>query len=220
LVPVEGSVLTGGLTYEDRRGTVVDWNLSFTADGVSSSRSFRSGTLTFMAPVLLDDEPIARRTLAHDMESFLAVIIWIATIDYENEPAFLATPLAVTLLDKKKAPLDIVQIKENWFQSQKSFRKRITEHFQPLYRKDSRFIACLSKLRLILYLGNGDDNDGMEMEKSADPKEDLFRTCMKDIDDYLNEQKGCDEMQWIDSQALASRAHISQSLAQEEIVAD
>jgi len=27
--------------------------------------------------------------------------------------------------------------------------------------------------------------------------------CMKEIDNYLRETKGCDEMQWSDSQALA-----------------
>jgi hypothetical protein len=61
------------------------------------------------------------------MESFFAVIIWIATFDYENEHAFLAIPLAAILLDKKK---DIVQINENWSQSQKSFRKGIIAHSQ------------------------------------------------------------------------------------------
>ena len=34
-------------------------------------------------------------------------------------------------------------------------------------------------------------------------KEGLFRMCMKEIDDYLHETKGCYEMQWIDFNALA-----------------
>src|SRR4051812_39282716 len=121
---MESSKLTGGLTHKDRRGTVVDWNLSFTADGISSSRAFRSGTPAFMAPILLEDEPIARRTLGHDMESFFAVIIWIATLDYEDEGAFLATPLADTLLDKKTAPKHIVYAKTTWFCVQKEFRRK------------------------------------------------------------------------------------------------
>jgi len=45
------------------------------------------------------------------MESFFAVIIWIATLDYDDEAVFLAKPLAkplaMTMLDKKKTPMDI-----------------------------------------------------------------------------------------------------------------
>jgi hypothetical protein len=36
-------------------------------------------------------------------------------------------------------------------------------------------------------------------------KEGLFRMCMKEIDDYLHETKGCDEMQWIDSHRSRAR---------------
>ena len=140
---MEGSVLTGGLTYEDRRGTVVDWNLSFTADGTSSSISFRSGTPAFMAPILLEDEPIARRTLGHDMESFFAVKIWIASLDYENEAAFQAKPLASILLDKKKAPVDIINAKYNWFGKPGNFREWIVDYFEPLYRKRQKVSQVL-----------------------------------------------------------------------------
>src|SRR3954470_2822441 len=88
-----GCVLTGGLTYKDRCGTLIDWNLCFNARGESSNRSFKSGTPAFMSPVLLKDKQIPRRTLAHDMESFFAVIVWIATLDFADEVAFLAKPL-------------------------------------------------------------------------------------------------------------------------------
>ena len=97
-----------------------------------------------MAPVLLKDKPIPRRTLAHDMESFFAVIIWIATLDYFNEAAFQAKPLAVTMLDKRKAPMDIVNAKGNWFKDRKSFREWITDHFEPPYRKDKGVSQVLS----------------------------------------------------------------------------
>jgi hypothetical protein len=79
---MEGCVLTG-LTYKDRSGTLIDWNLCFNARGESSNRVFRSGTPAFMAPGLLGDTKIPRRTLSHDMESFFAVIIWIATFTYD-----------------------------------------------------------------------------------------------------------------------------------------
>jgi hypothetical protein len=208
---VETGNLTGGLTYKDRRGTLIDWNLCFTTDGTSSNRSFRSGTPAFMAPALLDDDQIPRRTLAHDMESFFAVIIWIASLDYTDDAAFRAKPLVSTLLDPKKARTDIANTKGNWLNNPDLFRMRIVNYFEPFYREDMEWIKCLIKLRKILYplpnqdelkayMASGPDNNETE---DADPmKEGLFRTCMKAIDNYLGETKGCGEMQWIDSQAL------------------
>jgi hypothetical protein len=189
---------------------LIDWNFCFDARGESSNRALKSGTRAFMAPVLLEDNPIPRRTLAHDMESFFTVIIWIATLDYFNEAAFQAKPLARTMLDERKAPMDIVYAKENWFNSPGSFREWITDHFEPLYRKDKGFRMCLAKLRKTLYpvlqedeeddLDLDDDldkNDNKVMEDADPMKEGLFRQCMKEIDDYLGETKGCDEMEQI-----------------------
>jgi len=221
MVPVGTSELIGGLTSEDRRGTLVDWNLSFTADGASSNRAFRSGTIAFMARALLEDEPIARRTLAHDMESFFLVIIWIATLDYEDEAAFHATPLAATLLDRKKTALDIVYAKSAWFDTKRGFRKQILEHFQPFYLQDSMFMNCLSNLRRNLFTDDDSDpasnpDPGSEGAEDSDlMKEGLFRRCMKEIDNYLGEKKGCDEMQWIDFHAPVARARASGSCGQE-----
>jgi hypothetical protein len=189
---------------------LIDWNLCFNARGESSNRDVKSGTRAFMAPVLLEDNPIPRRTLAHDMESFFTVIIWIATLDYFNEAAFQTKPLAMTMLGKRKTPMDIVYAKENWFYSPRSFRERITDHFEPLYRRDKGFRMCLAKLRKILYpvlqkdeeddLDLDDDldkNDNKVMEDADPMKEGLFRQCMKEIDDCLGETKGCDEMEQI-----------------------
>lgn len=79
-----------------------------------------------------------------------------------------------------------------------------------------RFLKCLLELRKILYSipdlnddlelnscmdGFLDRTDNKEMEDTDPMKEGLFRMCMKAIDDYLDEKKGCDQMQWIDSQA-------------------
>jgi hypothetical protein len=214
LVPVKGCVLTGGLTYKDRHGTLIDWNLCFNARGESSNRAFKSGTPAFMAPILLKDKQIPRRTLSHDMESFFAVIIWIATLDYGDEAVFLAKPLVMTMLDKRKAPTDIVNAKENWFSHPKKFYDSITEHFDQPYREDEGFVDCLFKLREILYpvekfdlkayrQGGLDKNDNKVTEDADAMKEGLFRQCMKEIDDYLHETKGCSEMRLIDSNALA-----------------
>src|SRR3954452_12265063 len=146
-----GCVLTGGLTYKDRSGTLIDWNLCFNARGESSNRTFRSGTPAFMAPVLLDDVKIPRRTLGHDMESFFAVIIWIATLNYDDEAAFQAKPLASILLDQKTTPREISNTKGRWFENPKEFRKLIIGHFEPAYLGDKEFRKCLVKLRKILY---------------------------------------------------------------------
>ncbi|KIX01406.1 uncharacterized protein Z518_09132 [Rhinocladiella mackenziei CBS 650.93] len=225
LVLIEGCVLTGGLTCEDRCGTLIDWNLCFNAHGASSNRAFESGTPAFMAPVLLNDKQIPRRTLGHDMESFFAVIIWIATFNFLNEAAFRAKPLAVVMLDNKKTPMDIVNAKGNWFKRREDFMEWVTDYFERPYREDMEFLTCVLKLREILYPSDtsdfntflfnrlkGKDN---KATKDADPmKETLFRECMKEIDDYLQETKGCDEMRWIDSNALAR--HTPESLMPEE----
>jgi hypothetical protein len=163
-----------------------------------------------MAPALLKDKPILRRTLAHDMESFFAVIIWIASFNFFNEAAFQAKPLAMMMLDKRKSPMDIVNAKENWLKDGEGFREWLTDHFEPVYRKDKGFRKCLAKLRKILYparqevdLDEEDEEDDVDkndnkVTEDADPmKEGVFQQCMKQIDDYLGETTGCDEMEQI-----------------------
>jgi hypothetical protein len=201
---VEGCVLTEGLTDKDRSGTLIDWNLCFNAKGESSNRAFRSGTPAFMAPVLLKDKQIPRRTLSHDMESFFAVIIWIATYNYDNEAAFQVKPLADILLDQDTAPKHIVNAKENWFTNTMSFREQIIDHFEVPYHQDAEFRRCLDKLRRILYTVHVEDDLGLDGKNDNEEvgddsmKVDLFRRCMKEIDNYLHDTKGCDEMELID----------------------
>jgi Fungal protein kinase len=224
---MEGHELTGGLTYKDRCGTIIDWNLCFNADGASSDRAFRSGTPAFMAPVLLNDQQISRRTLGHDMESFFAVMVWIASLNYASETDFQAKPLVSLTLDRKKTPKDIVSIKDSWFKILDNFGRQIINHFEPAYSDDARFVRCLLKLRKILYSPpnlNDDDvvnlytgsrlhkNNNKETE-DADPKEGLFQMCMKVMDEYLKDTKGFDAMEEIDSQARTR--HTPESLMQE-----
>jgi hypothetical protein len=180
-----------------------------------------------MAPVLLDDEQIPRRTLGHDMESFFTVIIWIATLNYADEAAFQAKPLAHLMLDRTTLS-DIMHAKGSWFKIPENFRMRILNHFELVYREDMGFLKCLIRLRRILYSPpdlTDDDvlnlytgrrlhkNDNEETEEPDPMKEGLFRMCMKEMDEYLHETKGCDVMQWIDSQALTRRT--PESLMQE-----
>ena len=195
LVPTEGCVLTGGLTDKDRSGTLIDWNLCFNARGESSNRAFKSGTPAFMAPVLLEDRPIPRRTLAHDMESFFAVIIWIATFDYFSEAAFQAKPLA--MLNKKKAPMDIVNAKECWFNKPGAFESGQLITLSPSIVKRKGFAsAWLSYAKSYTRYSRRMRRMILtwmtiltKVTEDADP--------MKEIDDYLGETKGCDEMEQI-----------------------
>jgi hypothetical protein len=73
-----------------------------------------------MAPVLLDDERLDRRTL-----------IWMATYNHTNEPAFKNKPLAIAMLDKKKTPVDMIRTKGDWFYRPIIFKSQITDHFEP-----------------------------------------------------------------------------------------
>jgi len=58
---------------------------------------------------------------------------------------------------------------------------------------------------MALWHGGLNQNDNKVTEDADPMKEGLFRKCMKEIDDYLHETKGCSEMQLIDSNALAQR---------------
>ena len=93
----------------------------------------------------------------------------------------------------------------------RNFKETITDRFEHLYRKDVGFLKCLFKLREILYPDKKYDLDALlyggldknDNNVTGDPMmEGLFRRCMKEIDDYLDETKGCDEMHWIDSNSL------------------
>jgi Fungal protein kinase len=215
MVPTETSKLTGGLTYEHRRGTLVDWNLCFTADGTSSNRSFRSGTPAFMAQdLLMDNKKLPRRTLGHDMESFFAIIIWTATFGLDEEKALVQKPLAELLLDNTISPNLFYGTRAAWFEIERKFQSFITDHFKVAYQGDEKFITCMSGLRQILYAS---DRHDITETGNDDPEEEVFRECMKTIDCYLCETKGCDEMEEIDSQAQSSRINIRKSVGQEEM---
>jgi hypothetical protein len=161
------------------------------------------------------------------MESFFAVLIWIATLNYADEAAFEAKPLVSMVMDKKKTPRDIAIVKNSWLKNLEDFSQSILYHLEPVYREDEKFLRCLLKLRRILYpisdlnddavlnsyIGDGLNKNDNKNTEDADPmKEGLFRTCMKEMDGYFDEKKGCDEMKWIDSHA--PMPHTPESLGQ------
>jgi len=199
MVPVEDTILTGGLTYETRRGTLIDWNLCFTADGTASSRNIRSGTTAFLAPSLLEDEPIARRTLGHDMESFFAVMLWIASLNYDDDIAFRNKPLVRLVIGDKLSTEAIANIKMHWFENPAVFKKSITDHFEQPYREDDDFVNCIWDLLFILYKHNYDKQNydanafrpgGKPKETNDDDpmKERVFKDCMAAFDKRLGDE--------------------------------
>ncbi|KIX00921.1 uncharacterized protein Z518_09986 [Rhinocladiella mackenziei CBS 650.93] len=199
MVPVKETQLTGGLTHKTLRGTLIDWNLCFTTDGRASSRNIRSGTFAFMAPCLLD-ESVARRTLGHDMESFFAVMLWVASPDYDDEIAFQNKPLVELMTDNKSSTKAIANCKLYWFENPEAFDKLIIDHFEEPYREDDDFIDCIWDLQTILYertydknalrhSGKGPTNPQKNNDDDDDPmKERLFKDCIAVFDKHLGDE--------------------------------
>jgi hypothetical protein len=208
LVPLDTSKLMGSCT--DRAATLVDWDLCFAADGRASSRSLKSGTPIFMSPRLLYDEPLTRRTLAHDAESFFAVTIWIASYVFRNEKEFRQKPLAADEVIHA-TPYEKGQIKWTWFSDPKRFASEIIEHLERPFRQDLEFCALLLDLRALLYprasmseikekILRGETVRANE-EEDGDMKEDVVRRYMQLIDEYLKNDEGCRELSAIDERA-------------------
>jgi hypothetical protein len=121
--------------------------------------------------------------------------------------------MARILLKEKTAPKGIAIAKMYWFTNLKVFKDEITDHFEPFYLGDRRFLKCLAMLRQILYQQDDLDVDAVYPDdnlnqnnhketKDADPmKEGLFQKCMKEIDGYLMDTKGSDEIVLINDMA-------------------
>jgi hypothetical protein len=106
------------------------------------------------------------------MESFFAVIVWIATYDHKDEQAFQAKPLATVLLDNRKSAMDIVHAKELWFCMDTKFKANIMNHFKRAYRRDREFLRCLNKLRKILYpVGELEEDDLLSLDEISNEEE-------------------------------------------------
>jgi len=94
----------------------------------------------------------------------------------------------------------------NKLKQRKAFRKSIINHFEKPYLEDREFLTCLYELRKILYVDEDESDEDSQAilfgnfdSKDDDlMKEGLFRRCMELIDDYLDQTKGSDQMDWID----------------------
>ena len=103
-----------------------------------------------MAPILLENTAIAQRTLGHDMESFFAIILWIASLNYDDETAS-QNKLLINIAVEKKHSSDIANAKIRWFRIPREFKVCILDHFDDLYSEDDEFIDCLWDLRQAFY---------------------------------------------------------------------
>lgn len=152
----------------------------------------------------------------------------VPSLDYDDEIAFQAKPLASVLLNTEKDPMDIVNAKRSWFKDPEEFKKSIIWYFEPDYWYDTDFLICLARLRKILYSTEGynevenlinlRNNDKAKEKEDPDPmKEDLFRKCMEAIDDYLKDgEKGRKEIEQINSLASASHSQTSEIVGEGE----
>ena len=167
-----------------------------------------------MSPILLNNAEINRRHLGHDMESFFAVIIWMASFEYDDEAAFMAKPLARGLLEGGVHFHHIAGIKKGWFHTP-DFSTELVAHFTPAYRENTGFVELTFSLLDILYPPRPSRRNrevgGGEVGAGDEAKEGLFRRCMKEMDDFLGEARGIQEMTWIDSNSLRQDTYVSDS---------
>src|SRR5271156_3873138 len=89
------------------------------------------------------------------MESFFAVILWIASLNYDDETASQNKPLINIAIEKKHSS-DIANAKKLWFRLPREFMVCILDHFEETYHEDDEFINCLWDLREILYKTDDD----------------------------------------------------------------
>ena len=185
-----------------REGTIIDWNLSYQASGIPTSRHIRSGTPGFMALDLLvppndkDDDVTKIRTLRHDLESFFHVMLYMAMI-YKN-PLWSECHFADAFNDKKTWR-DIHNCKYTMLSTDKSFQRFYLKQLPADdFPGGSKFQELLQDIRRSIY-----DDD--EQQTSSDNKdyiincEALFWRIMKLIDQHIGEDGiGCLDLKEID----------------------
>ena len=186
-------------TTRKRKGTIIDWNYSYTANGSPSSRSFKTGTLPYMAVDILASADLPeqheskslRRTLQHDLESFFMVVLVMASRC--RNPKWKKTVLAKDLtygagfLHRTKQIFRIIS----------DFNARYLDGLSPEIRNDEKFIILLHGIRSILYPLKSIDKDPDETGPSVPPKseedgeeEQVFMDTMGIIEHYIGDQSG------------------------------
>ena len=178
--------LTGQKSEIDRKGTIIDWNYSYRASGLATSRHSRSGTPAFMALDLLDVyKEVPRRTIRHDLESFFAVVLFMAT-RYHNEK-WDGSPLASAMSPNQNTK-QIFNAKSSLFENRNQFKLKALNYLSPKIPDGERFKKLLEDMRSSLY--PLDPDDAVEDEEVTKICEDLFKRNMSFIDKFLGDRCG------------------------------
>lgn len=183
--------LTGPLSDTNRpKGTIIDWNLSYKASGLSTSRQVRSGTPAFMALSLLDpDVNVQQRTLKHDLESFFAVILYM-TLSHKNAKWQKST--FARAFDMSKDFEDIYTIKSSMLLVNFQFKKACLNYIDTQILGGGDIKMLLEDMRSLLYSDYGD-------EDMTGSYEELFRDIIDIIDRYLHDDHGRRRLEAIDA---------------------
>ena len=161
-----------------RKGTIIDWNLSYKASGLPTTRQFRSGTPAFMAVDLLDPNTnVQQRTLKHDLESFFAVILYM-TLSHDN-PKWHQSSFA-RAFDTSKDFQDIYFIKATILYRKAQFKKDCLDRISTQLPGGSAMKMLLEDMRSMLYPEHAEGSSG----------EGLFREMMDIVDRYLGDDYG------------------------------
>ena len=198
LATTSETLLTGMKSMKDRKGTIIDWNYSYPASGSPTSRQNRSGTPAFMALDLLDKwKSVPRRTIRHDLESFFAVVLFMASY-YHNEN-WESSPLADTMLPKREMQ-HIYYAKSAIFTKPTEFKDKILQYLSPMIPDGERFKKLLEDMRSSLYPFDSENTDNIVPDEEVTAIcEDLFKRNMSFIDDFLRDDCGVTSLMDIDA---------------------
>ena len=198
------TVLTGPPSEKPRpRGTIIDWNYSYPALGLATSRHVRSGTPSFMALELLNPKnQIRRRTLRHDLESFFAVVLYMAT-RYKN-PDWKFSALAAATAPSQTLEF-VYRYKLSMFTTAAQFQLDILDQLSPEVAENSDFKQLLENMRFTLY------SPGWNIQTTNDEEEtrlceELFKKIMGYIDEFLQDRHGTTSLEEIDARKALSMA--------------
>ncbi|OCL09557.1 hypothetical protein AOQ84DRAFT_375730 [Glonium stellatum] len=175
VIPLPNSALTGGITSEDRAGSLIDWNLAIDANGMTNSHP-TGGTPGYTSPWFHSLGTITCRRLAHDMDSFFLVLLQSISV-VPNELRAEHCPAMKFL--KAVADLHLgpeQSIPQSLWTSLEAFMAR-------KFAEDIKFLICMKKLGNVLCTGR-------RIDETVEEDRIRFRECMKVFDSYFGDYKG------------------------------
>lgn len=194
-----------GLSPEMQRpkGTIIDWNFSYPASGLPTSRHVRSGTPAFMALELLNaKDNVRQRTLRHDLESFFAVVLFMA-MSHEN-PDWTSSWFAGAFRSDKSWN-DIYILKTAMFKTGSTgFQEWCLDDRKSDFPSGQKFKQLLEDMRTSLYSDHSESSS--DDEDNTKYCEALFLRIMGIIDKYLGNEHGRTSLKEIDDRKAQTMA--------------